>query len=41
MWIALLTAIAMPVLAGVLLLRVQVTSGMQDDSDSPFAGRCR
>jgi hypothetical protein len=41
MWIALLAAIVMPVLAGVLLLRVQVTGGMQDDSESPFAGRCR
>jgi hypothetical protein len=29
MWIVLLTAIAMPVLAGVLLLRVQMNGGMQ------------
>jgi hypothetical protein len=41
MWIVLLTAIVMPVLAGVLLLRVQMNGRMHDDSDSSYAGRCR
>jgi hypothetical protein len=40
MWIALLIAIIMPVLAGVLLLRVQVNGGMRDDSDV-YDGRYR
>jgi hypothetical protein len=41
MWIVLLTAIAMPILAGVLLLGVQMNGGMHDYSDSPYAGRGR
>jgi hypothetical protein len=34
MWIVLLTAIIMPVVVGVLLLRVQVDGGMADDFNS-------
>jgi hypothetical protein len=38
MWIVLLSAMLMPVLAGMLLIRVQLNSGMPDDSTSPYVG---
>ena len=40
MWIALLVATIVPLLSGVLLLRVQVNGGMRQDFDS-YDGRYR
>jgi hypothetical protein len=39
MWIVLLCATLLPVLAGILLIRVPLNSGTPDDSTSPYAGR--
>jgi hypothetical protein len=39
MWIVLLSAILMPVLAGMLLIRVQLNGGMPHDSTSPYVGQ--
>jgi hypothetical protein len=36
MWIVLLSAMLMPVLAGMLLIRVRLNSGVPDDSTSPY-----
>jgi hypothetical protein len=38
MWIVLLSAMLMPVLAGLLLIRVRLHSGTPDDSTSPYIG---
>jgi hypothetical protein len=38
MWFALMSAIAMPVLVGVLLLRVRLSGGMPDESGTPYVG---
>ena len=38
MWIALMSAMFMPVLAGMLLIRVKLNSGTPDDSASPYVG---
>jgi hypothetical protein len=39
MWIALMSAMVMPIFAGILLLRVRLNSGMPDDDvGPPYAG---
>jgi hypothetical protein len=38
MWIVLMIAIAVPALAGVLLLRMRLNGGMLDDSGPPHFG---
>lgn len=38
MWIVLLSAMLMPVLAGMLLIRVRLTGGSPDESTSPYVG---
>ena len=38
MWIVLMIAIVVPILAGILLLRLRLNSGMLDDSGSPYVG---
>ena len=38
MLIVLLSAMFMPVLAGMLLIRVRLTGGTPDDSTSPYIG---
>jgi hypothetical protein len=38
MWIALMSAMIMPILAGILLLKVPLNSGARDDADPPHAG---
>jgi hypothetical protein len=38
MWFALVSAIAMPVLVGVLLFRVQLSGRIPDDAGTPYVG---
>ena len=38
MWIALLAAIALPLVAGILLFRVPLRGNNLDDADLPYAG---
>jgi len=38
MWIALMSAMIMPILAGILLLKMRLNSGTRDDANPPYAG---
>ena len=38
MWIALVTAIVLPVLSGILLLKMRLKGPGPDDSGSPYLG---
>jgi hypothetical protein len=38
MWTALMIAIVVPVLAGILLLGLRLNGGMLDDSGPPYVG---
>jgi len=38
MWIALVSAMLLPILAGALLLRMRLDNGMPDDSGPPHVG---
>jgi hypothetical protein len=38
MWIVLLSAIGLPILVGLLFLRVQLNSGIPDDPGAPYIG---